>query len=301
LERANKLVSKEHSYKEPDDMYKNENIDAVYIATPHHLHESMIKQALEQGKHVFCEKPVSSSIESAREIFKITKKYSSLKLGFNYQCRYDYNCYNLAEGVKKGHLGKIYYANCNVYFSRNLDYFNQGPWRTKINTAGGGTLLIHGSHILDVIIWALGEPISVIGKIDNLKFKDIEVEDIGFGIIQFENGSYTQINDSMIIKPKKKKLDDIVELTIFGENGSCYYEGPWPFSSLKWYGVENFKLKENPPGVSDYSECLKAYARWILYNEPFYNIIEESSKVLLLIKALYKSSESGKKERIEKL
>jgi predicted dehydrogenase len=134
-----------------------------------------------------------------------------------------------------------------------------------------------------------------------LKFKDIEVEDIGFGIIQFENGCYAQINDSMITKPKKKNLNDLIELTVFGEKGSCYYEGPWPFSSLKWYGVESFKLKENMPTISDFGECINTYAKWILYNESFFNTIEESSKVLLLIKALYKSSISGKKERVEKL
>ncbi|GAG67107.1 unnamed protein product, partial [marine sediment metagenome] len=40
----------------------------------------------------------------------------------------------------------------------------------------------------------MGEPISVIGMIDNLKFRNIEVEDIGFGIVKFESGSYAQIN-----------------------------------------------------------------------------------------------------------
>ena len=105
LEKANRVASKDHSYTNTEKMYKNENIDAVYIATPNYLHKPMIKQALEEGKHVFCEKPVSTSIEDAREIFKLDKKYPNLKVGFNYQYRYDYNCYNLAHGVRDGHLG----------------------------------------------------------------------------------------------------------------------------------------------------------------------------------------------------
>ena len=300
LERAIRVASKDHSYTNTEKMYKNESIDAVYLATPHYLHKPMIKQALEEGKHVFCEKPVSTSIEDAREIFKLDKKYPNLKVGFNYQYRYDYNCSNLVHAVREGHLGKIYYANCNVYFSRELDYFNEGKWRAKLENVGGGTLLIHGSHILDIMIWGLGEPISVMGKIDHLKF-NIEVEDIGFGIIKFENGIYGQVNDSMIIKPRKKRIDDSVELDIFGANGSCSYKGPWPFSSLKWHGVDDYKLKENKPGTPHFKECIIAFCNWALNDIPFLNTVEESSKVLRLIFALYKSSKTGKEEKVEKL
>jgi len=301
IEKAIKLAGKNHSYKNAEDMYRNEDIDLVYIATPHHLHKPMIKQAFEEGRHVFCEKPVTTSIEDAREILKLDKKYTNLKLGFNYQYRYDFNCYNLAKAAQEGHLGNIYYATSNVYFSRTLDYINEGEWRTRKETAGGGTLLIQGSHIIDIMIWALGNPLNVIGKVDNLKFKTIDVEDIGFGIIEFENGSYGQVSSSMILKSRKRRNVDRVELNIFGENGSCYYQGPWPLSSIKWEGIKEYKIKEYNQGVSHFVECLKAFNNWILNDEPFLNTVEESSKVLGLLKALYKSSESGKKEKVEKL
>jgi len=299
LDRAIKIAGKEHSYTDIEKMYANEDIDAVYIATPHNLHKPMIEQALKEGKHVFCEKPVSATIEEAREILKLSKKYVNFKIGFNYQYRYDYNCYNLVQGIRKDHIGKIYYANCNAFFSRAQDYIPEGSWRASLKASGGGTLLIHGSHILDVIIWTFGNPLSVMGKIDNLKFKNIEVEDIGFGIVKFENDVYTQINDSMIIKPTKKRIDDRVELNVYGEKGSCSYEGPWPFSSLNWYGVKDFRLKENLPGTSHFSECFKAFCDWILKDVPFFNTVEESSKVLCLITALYKSSQSKREEPVE--
>lgn len=298
IEKAIKLAGQNHSYQNAEDMYRNEDFDLVYIATPHHLHKPMIKQAFEEGKHVFCEKPVTTSIEDAREILKLDKKYSNLKLGFNYQYRYDYNCLNLVNAVQEGHLGEIYYATCNVYFSRSSDYFNEGEWRTKKETAGGGTLLIQGSHIIDIMIWALGEPVNVIGKIDNLKFKNIDVEDIGFGIIEFENGSYGQVSSSMIIKSRKRRSIDRVELNVFGENGSCYYQGPWPLSSIKWEGVKEYKIKEYNQGVSHFAECLKAFSNWILDDKTFLNTAQESTKVLGLIFALYKSSKTGRKEKV---
>lgn len=301
LERAINMIGKDHAYTDLEKMLKSEDIDAVYIATPHHLHKPLIKQAFEAEKHVFCEKPLTISVGDAREILQLQKKHNNLKLGVNYQYRYDHNCFRLVSGVQTGILGQVYYANCNIFFSRNLDYFEQGPWRTKISTAGGGTLIIHGSHIIDIMIWALGDPISVMGTINTIKFKDIEVEDIGFGIVEFNNGIYAQINDSMIVQPKMRLFGDLVELQIFGEKGRCYYKGPWPFASLQWKGVKSYKVKKEVSGISNFSRCVKAFGNWVLHDTPFHNTVEQCSKVLCLIEALYKSSKSNKKESVEKL
>ncbi|MFX0005895.1 MAG: Gfo/Idh/MocA family protein [Promethearchaeota archaeon] len=301
INKAIKIGGKNHAYTESDEMYKNEDIDAVYIATPHHLHKPMIKQAFENGKHALCEKPVSISIEDAREIQNLDKQYQNLKLGFNYNYRYDHNCYRLVKALHNNQLGEIYYANCNVFFSRNESYFEKGLWRTKKETAGGGTLLIHGSHILDIMIWAFGNPKAIMGKTDTLRFKNIDVEDFGLGVIEFENGVYAQINDSTFVKPPYGFLKEKVELGVFGEKGRCYYRGPWPKSSLSWKGVKKYKIKKEIKGFSHFGRSVKAFGEWILYDKPYFNTIEESFKVLSLIFSLYKSSESGKKEIIEKL
>ena len=300
LKRAVKIARKEHAYTDVDKMFMNEDLDAVYIATPHYLHKKFIKQAFKEGKHILCEKPVTTSLEDAQTILSLDKKYHNLKLGFNYQYRYDPNCADLIQGIKSNKLGDIYYSNCNIFFSRDLNYFNKGDWRIKIATAGGGTLLSQGSHIIDIMIWALGEPKSVMGRISNLKFKNIEVEDVGFGIVEFENGILGQINNSMIVEPRIRPADDTCELLIFGQKGRVTYLGPWP-SSLEWFGEHNLKtiteLKDTPPFITS----INTFGEWILEDKPFLNTIEESSKVLRLIMTLYKSSKTGKKEKIEKL
>lgn len=301
INRAIKIAGKNHAYISTESMFENEDMDVVYIATPHHLHKPMIKQAFENGKHILCEKPVTVSIEDAREIKRLDMQYPDLKLGFNYNYRYDHNCYRLASALQKNHLGEIYYANCNIFFSRNESYFEKGPWRKKKETAGGGTLLIHGSHMVDIMIWAFGEPISVMGKIDTKKFKNLEVEDLGFGIIEFDNDISAQINNSMFVNPPIGMFKEKVELQIFGNKGRCYYKGPWPKSSLTWKGVKKFKIKKNIKGFSHFGRSVKAFGEWILHNKPYLNTVEESSKALRLISSLYKSSETSKKEQIEKL
>ena len=296
--RAKKISGKDHSYDDVNEMFEKEEFDVVYIATPHYLHKEHIKLAFEHGKHVFCEKPVSISVQDAREIYELTQKYSHLKLGFNYQYRYDQNCYKLVSGLKEGILGDIYYANCNVYFSRDTSYYEGNDWRGIEKYAGGGTLLTQASHILDLLIWALGQPKTVMGKIKTAKFTNSEVEDVGFGIIEFENDILAQINSSMVVEPPMDVTKALSEILVFGQYGRAICRATVP-SSLQWYGVEDYICK----GLLSYSPytagSLEAFADWILHDTPYLNTIEESSKVLCLISALYKSSETGKKENVE--
>ena len=117
LDKAIKIAGRKHAYKDIEEMYDKEDIDAVYIATPHHLHKPMIRQAFENGKHILCEKPVSVSMGDAHEIKNLDQQYPNLKLGFNYNYRYDHNCYRLVLGIHNHHLGNVYYANCNIFLA----------------------------------------------------------------------------------------------------------------------------------------------------------------------------------------
>jgi predicted dehydrogenase len=300
IKKAKRIGGKDHAYTDIEELYKNEDFDVAYIATPHFLHKPMIKQAFEEGKHVFCEKPATISVEDARVIRKWDNQYSNLKLGFNYMYRYSHDCYRLARGIQNNHIGKIHYANCSVLRTRTQKYFDKGAWKGKKEQAGGGTMLIQASHILDILIWALGDPKTVMGKIDTLKFEGITVEDVGFGIIEFESGAIAQINSSMIITPHMK-FSKIEDLHIFGENGRGHYQGLWPRSKLKWKGVKKYKCKKHAKGISHIGKSIKSFGNWVLHDTPFLNTIDESARVLTLIETLYKSSETGKKEEIEKL
>ena len=299
LKRARRISGKDHSYTDLNEMFEKEEFDVLYIATPHHLHKEHIKLAFEHDKHVFCEKPVGISVQDAREIYNLTQEYPHLKLGFNYQYRYDKNCYELVSGIKKGILGDIYYANCNIFFSRDNEYYKNNSWRGTKKYAGGGTLLTQASHILDILIWAFGEPKTVIGKIKTVKFTNIDVEDLGFGIIEFENGFVAQVNSSMIVEPPFETTRALSELLVFGQYGRATCRAAVP-SSLQWFGIDDYSCQDTPCYSHYIAGSLEAYADWILHDKPYLNTIEESSKVLCLISALYKASETGKKERVEK-
>ena len=93
----------------------------------------------------------------------------------------------------------------------------------------------------------------------------------------------------------------MVKLRVIGEKGHCNYKGPSPFSKLKWNGVKNFKIEKNVKGPMHIGRSIKAFGEWVLQDKPYLNTTEESTRVLRLLSALYKSSKSGKEEQIERL
>lgn len=285
-------IKSTHYYTDYKEMIKNVEMDAVYISVPHFLHYPIIKDCLEAGLHVFCEKPITTNLEDALKIVELSKQ-TGKKVGINYQYRYDSGCYALAMAAQRGDLGELYYGRCNVPWHRTLSYFDTGQWRKNIETAGGGTLITHASHLLDILLWGLGgKPVYATGQIKTKKFQQIEVEDLAMGIIEMDNGRLAHVTSSMISYPEQK-----VTIELYGDKGTALYKGP-DIPSIKFKGVRPKKAKLPMWGVHALQKSIEAFRRWIVDDDPFLCSAESAIPVLSTVLAIYQSSSSGKKEAI---
>jgi UDP-N-acetyl-2-amino-2-deoxyglucuronate dehydrogenase len=271
--------------------------DAVYIATPHHTHKPLMMEAISHKKHIFCEKPITDSVQDAEEVIKAAKE-QDIKIGINYQYRYDPACYTMARAVQDQYLGKILYATVSVPWYRGEKYYVEGPWRKQWKSAGGGTLITHASHSLDVLIWALGKPRSVIGnyatRSDLSKKMGIEVEDVAMGIIEFESGAIAQVLSTSCTRPGSST----VKISIFGEQGNIKYTGPWPISiikRLKWQRIRSKKYKLPTSGFINYSKILNGFIDWVSEGKEFYSTAESAFLTLKVVLAIYDSARLGQK------
>ncbi|MBT5708464.1 MAG: Gfo/Idh/MocA family oxidoreductase, partial [Verrucomicrobia bacterium] len=68
LRRTGRSAPKAVKYEQYQDLLNDENVEAVIVCTPTHQHAQIVKDALAAGKHVYCEAPISNSIEEARDI-----------------------------------------------------------------------------------------------------------------------------------------------------------------------------------------------------------------------------------------
>ncbi|MFA5399701.1 MAG: Gfo/Idh/MocA family oxidoreductase [Dehalococcoidia bacterium] len=274
-------------------MLSQASLDAVYLAVPHNLHFETIKRAIEAGRHVLVEKPLTRTYAEGVEIVKIAQK-AGLKLAVNYQYRYDAGIYRLAGAAQSGQLGEIRYARINIPWHRDSKYFENSPWHKSIAQAGGGTLITQGSHFLDAALWACGSrPVSAVGTTAQRVFKDVEVEDLAMGVIELGSGALIEICSSMAAAK-----EGAVSVELYGSKATAVYtDRPWPrvrFSggSVKTSNVPVF-------GFHALQRSIEGFRRWVDGGAPHLAAGGASLPVLAAVEAIYRSAQSGKREKVE--
>ncbi len=294
LERAEKF-GRRHGiaqvYTDPVELLENPLIDAVYLAVPHDLHYQMVLDALEAGKAVFVEKPLTRTLPEGEELVRIINQ-RGVKVGVNYQYRYDRGCHALARAIQSGSLGRIHSIRINVPWHRTQKYFDGAQWHKTIAQAGGGTLITQGSHFLDVVLWALGEvPISAMGYTATPGF-DVEVDTLMHGIVE-TSSSLINITSSMTAASEQK-----VTIEAYGERGTALYRN-LPLPSVRFIGVKVRKERLPEFGVHALQRSLSGFANWILEDKPFLTPAASTLPVLAAIDGIYRSADTGQKSIIK--
>ena len=171
-----------------EDAFGRGDVDVVLVMTPSGLHASIGVEALRAGKHVITTKPMDVSTKACDELIAAADE-GSLLLGVDYQSRYVDNNYRVAEALKQGLLGKPILGEVRFKWFRSQEYFEHGGgWRGTWAMDGGGSLANQGSHLIDLLLWFMGVPKTVYGETAIMNH-DIETEDIGQAILNFESGA----------------------------------------------------------------------------------------------------------------
>ena len=132
---------------------EDNEVDAVYVLTPNYSHYTITMDALEAGKHVFCEKPITINYDlSCKMAQKAQEKEKILNIGV---CnRFNKSVEMLQEMNQQGKFGNIYHVYCSFRNSRSIP--GLGGAFTDKSQSGGGVLIDWGIHFLDLILYILG-------------------------------------------------------------------------------------------------------------------------------------------------
>ena len=128
-------------------------VDAVYVLTPNYAHYTVTMDALQAGKHVFCEKPITINYALSCEMAEAANKAGKM-LNIGVCNRYHKSVEMLEEMNREGKFGKLYHVVCNFRAFRSIPGLG-GAFTTKAQS-GGGVLIDWGVHYLDLILYILG-------------------------------------------------------------------------------------------------------------------------------------------------
>ena len=156
-DRVKNLFHIPRIYSRYDELLLSEDLDAVYVCLPNHLHYDAIEKSFAREVHVFCEKPMGHSSEHLARLIHVAEE-KNLVLMPGYQMKFR-KVYGEAKGlINGGYLGKILQVQAT--------FINPGPyssWDPKSNwyvEDNGGALFDIGSHMLDLLDYLVDDSIS---------------------------------------------------------------------------------------------------------------------------------------------
>jgi predicted dehydrogenase len=136
-----------------DELLELGGLDGVVIATPSALHAAQSLQALAAGLPVFCQKPLGRNAGEAREVVEAARR-ADLRLGVDLSYRFVEGARRIRELVASGELGTIFAARLVFHNAYGPDK----EWFYDRARSGGGCVIDLGTHLIDLLLWVLGEP-----------------------------------------------------------------------------------------------------------------------------------------------
>jgi predicted dehydrogenase len=141
------------AYTDIEDLLEEEELDAVVVATPNHLHEPHVLSAIAAGKDVLCERPLALTSRGVERIVNAAARAGrKVFVGNNHRFRSDVQA--LAGFLRGGELGKLTGIRAGAYHHRRAE---QG-WRQRRAESGGGAFFDYGLPLLDLALWLADFP-----------------------------------------------------------------------------------------------------------------------------------------------
>jgi len=194
----------------------NADVEAVYIATPAHLHRDHVLACAEAGKNILCEKPLGMTIAEALEMIE-SCSLAGVKLGCAFMMRFVAQHVEALKLINEGRLGKPTYgrAQLSCWYPPM-----EGAWRQDPVTGGGGSLIDMGGHCIDLLEMFFGK-VSRVSCFINSTVHDYDSEDSATALLLFENGALATVDTFFCIPDASSK--NVLEL--YGSQGSILAKG----------------------------------------------------------------------------
>ena len=199
-------------YADWRDLVRDDDVDAVYVATPVHLHAEQTIAAAEAGKHVLCEKPMAMNPAECDRMIAACRG-ARVRLGIAYYRHFYPAIIRIRQLIASGAIGTPVFAQ--MLASEPFDPRPGAPryWLVEPSKSGGGPMADFGCHRLEVLLHLLG-PVARVRSVVASAALARDVEDTAAALLQFECGACAMVAVTHAAADRQDTLD------VFGTEGS---------------------------------------------------------------------------------
>lgn len=192
------------------DVVRDPDIDIIMVLTPPDLHAVITIEAVKNGKHVLCEKPLSYTLEEAREMVAVAAAHNKiLKCGFNH--RHHPAVAEAKKLLDEGQIGTITFARCRYGICGRPGYENE--WRADPQRTPGGQFVEQGIHAIDLFRWFAGDISEVACMTGTQFFHEQKLDDNGMALFRAKSGALLSLHASFT------NWKNLFSLEFFGTDG----------------------------------------------------------------------------------
>ncbi|MFC7078777.1 Gfo/Idh/MocA family protein [Halorussus caseinilyticus] len=278
-------------YEDYREMLDAESLDAVLVGTPHTLHHEMVTAALDRNLHAFCDKPLTTDLDEARDLAERAEA-SEQVLMVGYQ-RHLNPAFKTARQRWQGEGETLSPDYLSAEITQDWISRFEDTWRTDPDLSGGGNLYDTGSHLIDAVLWTTGlvpEEVSA-----EMVFADDEgrVDQRAILTVEFADGAHGTIavhSDAPCVRE---------HVHVWDEEGAVYLEG------RQWEERELERIDADSTTVIPFIDRSKQRNK----AEAFVDCIESGEEppatardalaVTALTEAAYEAARSGERVSVE--
>jgi predicted dehydrogenase len=187
-----------NTYADYRRLLDDKSIDVVYVVLPHYLHHRVVIDALDSGKHVICEKPMSISVLEADEMIS-KARLCGRKLFISLNWRFIPEIRKTKYLLDQGAIGRPSFCTGGYLGYEYERMSDVRSWKGTWEKSGGGVLIDGGYHLIDILNYYFGPVKSVIARTGRLVVKaENKAEDSAFLILEYESGVLVNMVSSFV-------------------------------------------------------------------------------------------------------
>lgn len=287
------------------ELLGDSSVQAVSVCLPNHLHREVAEAALAAGKHILCEKTMTTNLADAKAMVEAVRKH-----GLIFQVAYMKRFLPAARKAKElvPRLGKLLSGAVRVYHPQSREAFDligSDFWLFDVAKGGGGVLVHSGSHMLDLMRYLVGDPTAVDAKcqyIKGLDYYDTAYFQMDAGFTMFFESGWLDLQNLGV---RHNGWDERIEIT--GENGRLELFTMWwtrpdieiPF--VRFYDATTNEIREMYPPIEDCFETeVASFVQSVRTGKQASPDVYDGYMVQAIIDAIYQSDKTGSRVAISK-